>query len=258
MNVLQAVLLGVVQGLTEFLPVSSSGHLVLMQHLLGLPEVGVSFDVLLHLATLLAVVIYFRRELAQALLQRDWHLGRLLLVGSLPAAVLGLLLEDFFAALFHSVQAVGAAFLLTGVILYAAERWGGRVQKSGGWQALGMQDAFFIGLGQAVAIIPGVSRSGSTIAAGMARGIERTLAARFSFFLSIPVIAGAGLLELPHLWAEGAYYSPAALAGGFIAAFLGGWLAISTLLAILQRWRLSLFSWYVWLLGLAILGGKWM
>lgn len=253
MNVLQAVLLGAVQGLTEFLPVSSSGHLVLMQHLLGVPEVGVSFDVLLHLATLLAVVIYFRRELAQALVQRDWYLGLLVLVGSLPAAVVGLLLEDFVSSLFQNVRAVGAAFLFTGAILYLAERRGRGAQRDGGWESIGVRDAFFIGLGQAVAIIPGVSRSGSTIAAGMARGIERTLAARFSFFLSMPVIAGAGLLELPHLWTEGTLYSPAALVGGFIAAFWGGWLAISSLLAVLQRGRLSLFSWYVWLLGLAIL-----
>lgn len=250
MSVLVAMVLGLAQGLTEFLPVSSSGHLVLLQHFLRVPEAGVAFDVFLHLATLLAVVVYFWADLWG--LFRDWRKLALIVVGSVPAAVLGFVLEDFFTRLFSSVLTVGVALLGTGFILWGAEALAARYRRRRQANQLTLADAWWIGVGQAVAIIPGLSRSGATISAGLARGLEREVAARFSFLLSVPVILGAALLQLRHL-PLGSLQTDLPFLAGFLAAFLSGLAAIWLLLGIVRRSRLTVFSWYVWAVGAAVI-----
>ncbi len=251
MNWFQSLVLGIVQGLTEFLPVSSSGHLVLAQHLMGIPETSVAFDVMLHLATLLAVLVYFRSRLW--LLIRNRRLALALIAGTVPAGLAGVLFEDFFKSLFQSVSAVGLALVGTGFILFFAELVQARIRRPHSMEAISMADAVWIGIGQAVAIIPGISRSGSTISAAMARGIQRKDAAEFSFLLSIPVILGAGVLELRHVSSTfGLHELPALLVGG-LAAMGSGLVAIKILLAVVERRRLTTFSWYVWVLGVLAL-----
>lgn len=251
MTLLKAIILGLIQGATEFLPVSSSGHLVIMQHYLKTADAGLAFDVLLHLATVLAVLVYFRRDLVE-LLRRPKSIG-LLIVGSIPAGLAGVLLEDVFSRLFTSVTFVAGALIVTGVILWLAEELSARVSRKKGFERISWGDALLVGVGQAVAITPGISRSGSTIATALALGIDREAAAKFSFLLSIPVILGAGLLQARNILGTGLGLSWTPLLGGFAAAFLAGLLAISVLLAVLRRHSLKVFSFYVWVLGAAVL-----
>ncbi|MCL4516233.1 MAG: undecaprenyl-diphosphatase UppP [Firmicutes bacterium] len=276
MSVLDALILGLVQGLTEFLPVSSSGHLVLMQHYLGVRQIGLSFDVLVHLATLLAVVVYFWPDVKKlviaffsiirgALGSRSARRTRLdaesrvyrrlvwmVILGAIPAALAGFFLEDFFKKLFESVLVVGLALMATGLILWGAEWLQGQKQRRRELGAMTSLDALLIGIGQAVAIIPGISRSGTTIATALARGLDRVAAARYSFLLSLPVIFGAGLLQARDILKVGVEYSWQALAVGGVASFVAGLLAIRVLMAVLERSKLTIFSYYCWALGLVV------
>ena len=250
----QAIILGLLQGATEFIPVSSSGHLVLVPWLLGWAEPGLAFDAVVHWGTLLAIGGYFWRDialLASAWLQ-GWHarswtepharLAWLILLGTLPAVVLGLLLEGWFEALFSAPPAVAGFLLATGLLLIVSERLGRRER---GEEQLQWLDALFIGLGQAVAIAPGISRSGATIGVGLLRGMRREAAARFSFLLAIPVVLGAGLVEVAQLVASGpAEGEWLTLALGFITAAASGYLSIRFLLRYLRRRSLYLFALY--------------
>ncbi|HHW14719.1 MAG TPA: undecaprenyl-diphosphate phosphatase [Firmicutes bacterium] len=250
MDVWSAMVLGLAQGLTEFLPVSSSGHLVLLQHFLRVPEAGVAFDVFLHLATLLAVVVYFWADLWKV--ARDGRRLLLVLVGTVPAGLAGVLLEDFFTRLFSSITAVGLALIGTGVILWGAERLAAGYRRRRTLERMTLADAWWVGVGQAVAIIPGLSRSGSTIATGLALGLERETAARFSFILSVPVVLGAAILQLRHL-PFASLQAGLPLAAGFLVAFVSGLAAIWILLGVVKRSRLRIFSWYVWAVGVLVL-----
>jgi len=265
MDIFQAFILGLVQGLTEFLPVSSSGHLVLVPWWLGWENPGLAFDALLHWGTLMAVVIYFWREWWEMLMalvrkvrglpaQGKDHLLLAILAGTIPAALLGVLLEDFFEGLFEQPATVAVFMIITGFLLVFAERWT-RVQQQGRpIEKLSYLDAVFVGVGQALAIAPGISRSGSTIAAGLVRGLDRPTAARFSFLLGTPIIFGAGLLKLKDLAAIGAGATGfAPLVVGFLAAFILGVLAIRYLLRYLQNHTLTIFAYYVWAVALASL-----
>ena len=212
MTILQAVLLGIVQGLTEFLPVSSTAHLILLPHLLGWQlqaDAVFAFDVLLQLGTLAAVLIYFRRELyeiAAAMLQgivrrTPWQtaparLGWLLVAGTIPAVVLGIALKPFFEALHQQAEVVAGVLAGTAVLIFGAEYWGRRERPLASLTAV---DALLIGAFQASALVPGVSRSAATICGGLLRGLQRPDAARFSFLLSVPVLAGAGVLAAADL-----------------------------------------------------------
>lgn len=252
MTFLKAVILGLVQGATEFLPVSSSGHLVIMQYYLRAPQVGLAFDVLLHLATVAAVIVYFWSDLI-ALLHKPRQIV-MLIIGSIPAAVAGVVLKKLFEKLFvESVSAVAVELIISGLILWAAEELAKKVKGKKSYERISPLDALLVGVGQAVAIVPGISRSGSTIATALALGIEREDAARFSFLLSIPVILGAGILEVKDIAATGLGLSTSMLAGGFIAAFIAGLLAISMLLSILKKRSLKIFSYYLWIIGAVIL-----
>jgi len=268
MDILQAILLGLLQGITEFIPVSSSGHLVLVPWLLGWPEPELVFDTVVHWGTLLAVLAFFWRDWVdlitawlRGLLRWDWsdpaaRLMWLLIVGTIPAAVLGFLLEDFFESLFGEPAWVSVFLLVTAGLLALSERFGSRSREIGD---LGWFDSLMIGLGQAAAIAPGISRSGATIATGLFRGLERPTAARFSFLLSTPIILGAGLFQLLDLAsAPDRLAQVPALVAGFLAAAISGYVCIAALLRYLQRGRLYPFAIYCAYVGICCLIVAWL
>ncbi len=263
MTLVQAAVLGVVQGLTEFLPVSSSGHLVLVPHLLGWRLSGREafvFDVLVQWGTLFAVFAYFRRDLAQIiaatvrelgrgrpLASQDSRLGWQIALATLPAVVVGLLFKDQIEGAFASARATGLFLFATAGLLVAAETIGRRTR---GLETLNWWDAWWIGCAQVLALLPGVSRSGATIAGGMARHLDRETAARFSFLMSVPVMLGAGVLalrDLASLESTAAMLPP--LLVGFATALVSGYLAIRWLLAYLMRHSLYGFAVYCVLAG---------
>jgi len=259
MNIIQALILGIIQGATEFIPVSSSGHLVLVPWLLDWPEPGLVFDTIVHWGTLLAILAVFWRDIldlarawAGSLVERNLEplearLAWLIIVGALPAALMGFLWEDFFGSLFSSPGRVAALLLVTGAILAVSERLGKRQLALA---QISWLDSVLIGLAQGLSIAPGISRSGATIAMGLLRGVEREAAARYSFLLATPIIFGAGLLQLVGLFqagAAGVNWLPFIV--GFLAAAISGYLCIRFLLAYLQRGRLYVFAAYCWLAG---------
>ncbi len=272
MNLIQGIILGIIQGLTEFIPVSSSGHLVLVPWALNWPAPGLLFDTMVHWGTLLAVVTYFWRDwldvirgfFASLTTRGPWNAapgGRLaapnsrlawgLILGTLPAVVLGVLFDEFFESLFGTPVAVAAFLLVTALILIVSERLGRRTRRL---DSLRISDALAIGVGQALAIAPGISRSGATIATGLARGLTREAAARFSFMLSAPIIAGAGSQQLLKVLLNG---EPApdlsVVIGGFLAAAIAGYLCIRYLLAYLRQGKLYVFAAYCAIAGVAAL-----
>jgi undecaprenyl-diphosphatase len=269
MEPFQAIVLGIVQGLTEFLPVSSSGHLVLFQHLFGLTEPALAFDVAVHVGTLAAVLVFFRRDVTamgkavcrftgrwigrradpgQIWREEDLRLAALIVIGSIPTAVIGLLFHEIADRLFASVRLVGLAlWVTTGLLL--ATRWSPARQRS--VMEFGVLSALAIGTLQGVAIIPGISRSGATIALGLLLGIGRDTAARFSFLLSIPAVCGAALLAARDL-AEGAVPAGLVALGTSVSALVG-YSALWMLVLIVRRGRMHLFAPYCALVGLAAL-----
>ncbi|MBM4464622.1 MAG: undecaprenyl-diphosphatase UppP [Chloroflexi bacterium] len=263
MNLVQALVLGIVQGATEFIPISSSAHLVLVPWLLDWPEPGLAFSTIVHWGTLVAVLAVFWRDLialarawARSLVERNLdqaqaRLAWLIIVGTLPAALIGFLWQDFFESLFSSPGRVAALLLVTGTILAISE-WLGKRQRSMG--DLNWLDSVLIGLAQGLAIAPGISRSGATMATGLLRGVKRETAARYSFLLATPIILGAGLLPLTELFrAEAVGVQLPPLVVGFLAAAISGYLCIRFLLAYLQRGRLYVFAIYCWLAGIVSL-----
>ena len=259
LSLVVAVLLGLLQGLTEFLPVSSSGHLVLAQSLVpGFSQPGVLFDVALHLGTLVAVCIYFWQDLWAMFLslfstEREETVASrrllwLLIVGSMPTAVIGALFREQFEAMFHDVSGAGVWFIITGILLFLTDRV---LTQGRGLAAMRLLDALVIGIAQGLAIIPALSRSGTTIAAGVFLGLERTLLVRYSFLLSIPAIAGAFVLEVVahrHDLSEG--FDPLAYGVGTLAAGIVGYWSIAVLLTMTRSRRLSVFAYYCWVVGI--------
>jgi len=248
----QSIVLGIVQGLTEFLPISSSAHLILIPRYFGWTDQGLAFDVALHLGTLVGVVAYFWQDLwdiAFAPAQRK-ILGYLI-VATVPGALAGLLLEHKVETLFRSPHLIAIALILLGTVLGLAD-WRCKGEKKFTDITLGV--ALAIGLSQALALIPGVSRSGITITCALALGFERREAARFSFLLSVPIIAGAGILKMKAILLEP---DKLALGAGFVAAALAGFLAIWALMKYVQTRRYTPFVIYRWILGIFILLRAW-
>lgn len=255
MSFLDAILLGILQGASEFLPVSSSGHLVLAQHLLGdFEQPGVLFDVLLHIGSMVAVAIYFWRDLGgliSSLWRRDEtaiqqrYMVWLLFAGSIPTAVIGLLFKDFFVGLFERPDIVCIMLLVTGSLLWLAERLRSREPSR---KNMTLMDAIVVGAVQGCAIIPGISRSGSTIAALLLRGVDGETAARFSFLLALPAVFGAALLSVKDLdsVAAGAVFPYIA---GTLASLVTGVLCIHLLMGVIRRQRLHWFAFYCWIVG---------
>jgi len=254
MTIIESVILGIVQGITEFLPISSTGHLILVRALFSVENTNaLAFDAILHLATATAVIIYFRNDiwlLAQAFLrklgrlpvnERDEILVYALIVGTIPALVLGLTLEGLMESVFRSPLLV-AAVLIAGSVLFMFAEW--RYIHEPRQPEMSTAKGFKIGLFQALALIPGMSRSGSSMAGGMLLGMTRHEAARFAFLLAIPVMTGAGLKKLLELITLDVTVPWAAVAVGAAAAFVTGLLAIHFMLSFVKNHTLWPFIWY--------------
>ncbi len=261
MSALEAFLLGLVQGLTEFLPVSSSGHLELAKALLGVNEGGLAFSVVVHGATALSTVVVFRKDIVSLIvgLFSSGEKGKLargfaglILLSMVPVGLVGLLFKDEIESrLDGHLGAVGAALMLTAVLLFWAQRRG----RLGGH--VGVLQASIIGCAQAVAVLPGISRSGATISAALLLGVDREEAARFSFLMVLPPILGATLLEVKDLMdpaVEGGQAAPVlSLCIGAFAAFVSGWWACITMMALVKRNGFNGFAVYCAVVGLAAL-----
>jgi undecaprenyl-diphosphatase len=263
MDYVEAVVLAVIQGLTEFLPVSSSGHLVLAQHWFGqFSETNLLYDIMLHLATVTAILVYFRHDLLtlglgyvgwsttrgslfQGFERRTIHF---ILVASIPTAIIGLGIRGIGLENLVQPSVVAVMLLITGVIL-----WMGRGKNSiRGIQHMGIRDALAIGVVQGVAVLPGISRSGSTIASGVLLGLDRELSARFSLLISIPAIVGATILEIGHVMNH--VHEPIGMyATGMVVAAFVGYGSISLIIKLVREDHFHLFSYYLWPLGTTIL-----
>ncbi len=250
LSVWQGIVLGLVQGLTEFLPISSSGHLVLAEEFVGYRPQGVFFEVVIHLATLLSVGIAYRARIAElfggmvAGQGAAWRYAGLLAVASIPAAAAGLLFRDYFERTFHSPVDLGWQFLVTAALLWSTRWTAERIRGA----PITVGRSLLIGVGQAVAIIPAISRSGATIAAALWTGVTPAAAAEFSFLMSILVIAGTGAMELRQVPAGVDLFAPG-LVAAFVAALISGIVAIKLLVALLRSSRFHLFAPYCAVLG---------
>ena len=242
MNYIWSLVLGILQGFTEFLPVSSSGHLVLVQSLIpNFSQPGVLFDVCLHFGTLFAVLFFFRKKLFKLSFRYILYI----IVATIPAVIVGFLFKDSINILFSSVEVVGVALVLTGLFNFLTSK-----QKEEG-KSLDYNKSIFIGLMQAFAIIPGISRSGSTIFAGTKSGLSSKDAAEFSFLMSVPAIIGANILEVYSNWGESINYLQYFI--GFLAAFISGIIAIKIVLKFLEEKKFKVFAFYCLTLGIIIL-----
>jgi undecaprenyl-diphosphatase len=267
MTIWQAFILGIVQGITEFLPISSSGHLVITPYLLGWSikqEYIFTFDVLVQMGTLIAVIIYFWKYLWKIIVSvikgliekkpfatQDAKLGWLIVLATIPAVFGGLFLEDLVESAFHSVQITAVFLLLTALLLWVSERMSKQMNKM---ENISTLDAFIIGCFQILAIFPGLSRSGSTIAGGILRKLKREEAAKFSFLMSIPVMLGAGVMSIKNLFAVPnlSEFLPVLLVG-FITSGVVGFISIHWLLKFLNKNKLGLFSFYCVVISLITL-----
>lgn len=272
MDILQAIIIGIVQGLTEFLPVSSSAHLVFAQNILGV-ESSLAFDVVLHFGTLIAVIWFFRYDIIKML--KSWWLsigdilqGRFkqgfyddaykrlawyVILATIPVGIVGVLFDDAVESLFAGALYVPAFFLfVTGTILYLSQRMpSGNINLHN----ITKKEALFMGLGQACAVLPGLSRSGTTISAGLVAGLDKEFAAKFSFILSIPAIFGAFVFKLKDIGsAMDTNVLPIVL--GFVASIIAGYLAIKWMLDLIQNRNLDIFSYYCWVVSIIVFMGS--
>ncbi len=270
MEMHQGIILGILQGLTEFLPVSSSGHLVMGQIFFGITESQLVFDISLHMGTLLAIIVVYFSDIVSILasvfgffskgvsgkpvkhlLSEDQHLKMaiLIIMGSIPTAIIGLFLKQFEAVLFSSATLVGMMLMLTGVILWVSRKYYTAQSTTEGFS---IKKAVFIGTVQGLAVMPGISRSGSTISAGMVAGLDRHTAARFSFLLSVPAVVGAEILSLKDVIESGLSIDLVTIYAT-IAAFITGLIALKILLRLVHAGRFHLFAPYCWFAGFLVL-----
>ncbi len=259
MSVLQALILGIIQGLTEFLPVSSSGHLALVQSMFtGFEQPGLLYDTLLHMATLFAVVFFFRRRIVRLFLAvlgfvstkykvyyyEEKHLLAGIIIATIPTGIIGYLLKDYAEVLFTKPPVVGYCLIVTSVMLFLSDRpvKGGRITPI---------RALIVGISQGLSVFPGISRSGTTIFAGLKSGIPRADAAEFSFLISIPAILGATLLQIRHIGEVAVSSSWVAYIIGMAAAFVCGIFAIKVMIGVVKRARMGVFAVYCLIVGIA-------
>ncbi|WML54652.1 undecaprenyl-diphosphate phosphatase [Neobacillus sp. PS3-12] len=248
---LEAFILGMIQGLTEFLPISSTGHLYLGRNLFGLQEAGLMLDTMLHLGTLMAVFVFYKEELLNIIKNPFSKLTYLLIVGTIPAVVIGLLFKDFFDEISKTGVTIGWEFLITGFFLWFADSIKNGYKKM---DQISYKDAFIIGTFQAAAIFPAVSRSGLTIVAALWRKLDRETAAYFSFLLSTPAIAGAVVLQSADLFSgQGEEITLSALLVGVVSSALFGYVAVRWMVNYLKKHSLKPFAVYVWILGFIVL-----
>ena len=252
MDLLQAILLGVLQGITEWLPISSSGHLALVQNFSGL-DVPVVFDVFLHIGTLVAVCVVYRKDIVAMLLallkldfkSREFNTVLLIVLAMIPTAIIGFSFKPFFESMFKSNLQIGAALVVTGLLLYVASR-----KKTENKEASPLS-SLIVGIAQGISVAPGISRSGTTISAGLLQGIDAKEAARFSFLLSIPAIIGAAAFELKDsaVALDSASFLP--FLAGAAAAAVVGYLSIGFLIMMLEEINLAWFAYYCGITGAA-------
>jgi undecaprenyl-diphosphatase len=248
---IEAFILGLIQGLTEFLPISSTGHLYLGRNLFGLEEAGLLLDTMLHVGTLLAVFVFYKNEFIKILKNPFGKLTFLLVVGTLPAVVVGLLFEDYFDQISKTGVTIGWEFLITGVFLWFSDSIKNGHKKM---DDISYQDALLIGIFQAAAIFPAISRSGLTIVAALWRKLDRETAAYFSFLLSTPAILGAIVLQSKDLFGGGSEtISLQALLIGIISSAIFGYFAVKWMIGYLKNHSLKPFAVYVWILGIFVL-----
>ncbi|MCM3663378.1 undecaprenyl-diphosphate phosphatase [Mesobacillus subterraneus] len=248
---LEAFILGLIQGLTEFLPISSTGHLYLGRNLFGLEEAGLLLDTMLHVGTLLAVFVFYKNEFIKILKNPFGKLTFLLIVGTLPAVVVGLLFEDYFDEISKTGVTIGWEFLITGTFLWFADTIKNGRKKM---DDISYKDALIIGTFQAAAIFPAISRSGLTIVAALWRKLDRETAAYFSFLLSTPAILGAIVLQSKDLFSGGSEtVSLQALMIGIISSAIFGYFAVKWMIGYLKSNSLKPFAIYVWLMGIVVL-----
>jgi len=259
MNILESIFLGMVQGITEFLPISSSGHLVFFQSLFGMEEPQLFFDVMVHFGTLLAVVVYFRKDIwgiiigVKGLLKRGERnkegvkLLFLIIVATIPSGLMGIFFKDWFESLFSKPKIVGIMLLITGLVL-----WLTRFSKEEGKKIgkMSVKDALFIGIAQGAAIIPGISRSGTTISTGLLCGLDRELSGKFSFLLSIPAVLGATFLESRKFGSVSEVWMSLP---GMIIAFIGGLFSLTFLIKMIKFGKMKNFSYYCWGVGILMI-----
>ncbi|MEX0587193.1 MAG: undecaprenyl-diphosphate phosphatase [Patescibacteria group bacterium] len=249
----QAIILGIVQGLTEILPISSSGHLILVPSLLGWEPHALSFDAALHLGTALALLFWFAGDWLALIAERRWRTIASILIASVPVGLIGLLGSDFIESNFRGPLVVAGALVAVGILMLVGERWYQSSKSKGKREELKNADIFTIGVAQTLALVPGVSRSGITILAGMGRGLTRERAARFSFLISLPIVFAAGLYELFKVWQAGDLSaSGGSFAVGIGTSFVVGLIAVKVLFGILKRSSLVPFAIYRILLGVSL------
>jgi len=269
LDILSAIILGAVQGLSEFLPISSSGHLALIPHLLGV-ETGLAFDTVLHIGTLIAIFTFFWKDiinlikgfilsiidLSEAIDKFKEGLNTipekrfawLIIIGTIPTGIIGILFKDAVETVLRGTIFIGFFLIVTGIILYYSER-----HSSGNITAKDMsfKKAAIVGICQGLAVLPGISRSGSTIASGLCLGLEREYAARYSFLLSVPAVIAAGVLQIKDIANIDA--SMTVLLAGFLSSVIFGYLAIKLLMKMIKGWSLDIFAYYCWIVGILTL-----
>jgi undecaprenyl-diphosphatase len=252
---IEALILGIVQGITEFLPVSSTAHLILFPWFFnwGGEVDSLTFDISLHAGTLLALLLCFRKDWI-TLITKKQRLFVLIILASIPAGVAGFLLNDVAEKYLRKPLLISFTLIAVGIVMLLAEK----MYKYKSIEQTGLKDAIIIGIAQAIAVIPGVSRSGITISAGLFRGLEREASARFSFLLSTPIIGGATLLHLRKAFLGHENHDIRLFAIGFIASFITGFMAIKFLLNFLRKYPLTLFVYYRFALSLVIIAGIWL
>ena len=271
MSYLQAVILGLVQGLTEFLPVSSSGHLALLQNFFGITGDDVLlFTVLLHVGTLISVFFMYWRDLIDLIkeffialadlvtgkgLRLDERptrkLGLLIIAATIPTAIIGFAFNDFFESLYSNILLIGIGFMITGTMMFLSEKFG---SNSRDLEHMNFRNAIFIGVMQGIAICPGISRSGSTLVGGLTTGLKRDFAVRFAFLISVPAIMGSAVFEGKDALEAG--IDPSVIGpilAGMAVAAVSGVVAIKAMIKVVSDKKLKYFSYYVWVLGIAVI-----
>jgi undecaprenyl-diphosphatase len=261
MSLIQAIILGITQGITEFLPISSSGHLVLVGKIFeffGNTDFGLTFDIFLHLGTLLAIVIYFRRDwqkIIKDLFQKKGLFGYVVLA-TFPAALVGIFLENLVGGIFRDIFFVALFFIIAGGFFIFCEKIYEKL-KIKGLEKISWRDAFFIGIIQIFSLLPGISRAGSTIGAGMLRGIVREEAAKFSFLMATLIIAGSGFFSIISGLKTATFdNSFLELTLGFISAAITGYFSIAFLMKFLKKHRLYGFAAYLIIIGIGLLAWR--
>jgi undecaprenyl-diphosphatase len=254
MNILQSLILGIVQGITEFLPVSSSGHLVLFQKLFGIEEPPIFFDTLIHFATLLVIFFYLRKDIFLIIKnikeKNNQKIVGLVVLATIPVVIVGFLIKDNIEGIFNSLGLLSLTFLITAIILFFTKFFekGQKNTENANWL-----NALFIGIFQAFAILPGISRSGSTISAGLFSGLKREDAFKFSFLMAIPAIFGAMVLQIFEINSESLVDGFLVNFVGFVTALIFGFLSLKILEKITVKGKLHYFAFYCLILGLIIL-----